>query len=120
MTTVFDTVVDSAGTPLVGVNVLIELVPGGTAASLDKSISFTRSMVTDAAGQWVADLIPNVSISPGTSYRVTYSIEGHENKIWLLFTVPSSGSNLWVGDMQSSGTYPSSVLYPGATIFPGG
>lgn len=80
MTAITNKILDPTGDPLAGVPVDITLMPGAAFRSGGLSeVARQVRVLTDATGEWTADLDENATLTPsGTYYRVVERIPGAE------------------------------------------
>jgi hypothetical protein len=95
MTIIKDTVIDGAGNPIQGANVIIRLVNGRGSSALKKNIISTAKLKTDANGYWQADVLGNDQMDGTTQYKIQYNIRGRRLRMFKI-TVPSAGGPYWM------------------------
>lgn len=115
MTTIVETVVDPAGSPLAGATVEIEVVgPGGqptVAYTDDDTIIGDHHTTTNTQGVWTADLVPNSMLTPGAClYRITID---HGRPRYLI--VPTNSTPLDAADCLTEPPSPATRFGPVTT-----
>lgn len=115
MTIIRNTIKDASGRPLRNHTVPIRLIANGNPflANGEGEVIQERTVSTDSAGLWSADLIPqsDLEAGDGTYYEADERDGLKDGKVWR-FQVPDLTGPLWLRDILISGPPPAGQVPP--------